>query len=407
MFFLVSSCLRGYIRRLQSVKPMVYADNNATTRVADEVLAAMLPFFTDAYGNPSSMYEFATEAKKPLEHARAQVAALINAGRPDEIVFTSCGTESDNAAIFGVLAAMPAKKHVVMTTVEHPAIYNLDEELGRRGCRVTKLAVNRAGLPNLDDLRAAISTDTALVSMMWANNETGVIMPVAPAAAIAHGRGVLFHTDAVQAVGKIPVDVQATGVDLLSLSGHKFHAPKGVGALYVRHGTRIRPFFVGGHQEHGRRAGTENVPYAVALGAAADLAATFLKDEATRVRALRDQLERGLLERIPHSSVNGDPVLRTPNTSSISFKFVEGEAILLMMSAAGICASSGSACTSGSLEPSHVLRAMGLAHADAHGTVRFSLSRFSTEADVAAILEHLPPIITRLRAISPFGPKNK
>ena len=383
----------------------VYADNNATTRVADEVVAAMLPFFTEWYGNPSSMYEFAAQAKKPLEDARAQVAALVNAARPDEIVFTSCGTESDNAAIFGTLATHPAKRHVVMTSVEHPAVYNLEEELARRGHSVTKLGVDANGLPDLDELRAAITADTAIVSMMWANNETGVVMPVAEAAAIAHEHGIVFHTDAVQAAGKISIDVQAAGIDLLSLSGHKFHAPKGVGALYVRRGTRVRPLVVGGHQEHGRRAGTENVPYAVALGKAAELARAFLDDETSRVRALRDRLERELLARVSHARVNGGTAPRTPNTTSISFQFVEGEAILLMMSAEGICASSGSACTSGSLEPSHVLRAMGLPHSEAHGTVRFSLSRYTTDADVDHIVAHVPPIIKRLREISPFAPK--
>jgi len=383
---------------------IIYADNNATTRVADEVVAAMLPFFTEAYSNPSSMYAFANCAKKPMEDARAQVAQLINAGQPDEIIFTSCGTESDNAAIFGVLDAQPSKNHVIMSAVEHPAIYNLTDALQRRGARVTHLSVNREGIVDVEQLRAAITDKTALVSVMWANNETGVLSPIEEICRIAHERGVIVHTDAVQAVGKIPVDVQAVPVDLLSLSGHKFHAPKGVGALYVKRGTRLRPFFVGGHQEHGRRAGTENVPSIVGLGAAAELARAFLQDEITRVRALRDRFEREILARVPHTRVNGHPVLRTPNTSSISFAYVEGEAILLSLSDAGICASSGSACTSGSLEPSHVLIAMGLSHAEAHGTVRFSFSRYTTDAEIDYMLEHIPPVIARLRAISPFYP---
>ncbi len=382
----------------------VYADNNATTRVADEVVAAMLPFYTDAYSNPSSMYAFANRAKKPLEHAREQVAALINAAHPDEIVFTSCGTESDNAAIFGVLDAQPAKSHIIISAVEHPAVYNLTDTLQRRGCRVTQLSVDRDGVVDLEQLRTALNDKTALVSIMWANNETGVLSPIDEICRIAHERGVLVHTDAVQALGKIPVDVQAVPVDLLALSGHKIHAPKGVGALYIKRGTRLRPFFVGGHQEHGRRAGTENVASIAGLGAAAGLAGAFLQDEVTRVRALRDRFEREILARVPHTRVNGHPALRTPNTSSISFTYVEGEAILLSLSDAGICASSGSACTSGSLEPSHVLIAMGLTHAEAHGTARFSFSRYTTDAEIEYLLEQIPPVIERLRAISPFYP---
>jgi cysteine desulfurase len=383
---------------------MIYVDNNATTCVADDVVAAMLPFFTRHFGNPSSMYAFAVEAARPMERAREQLAQLINAAHADEVIFTSCGTESDNAAVLGALAAAPRKNHVITTAVEHPAVYNLGEELQRRGVQVTYLPVDREGLINLDALRAAITDKTALVSCMWANNETGVLLPIVEACAIAHERGVPFHTDAVQAVGKVPVDVQAAGVDLLSLSGHKFHAPKGIGALYIKRGTRVRPLFVGGHQEHGRRAGTENVPYIVGLGTAAALAADFLDDEATRVKALRDTLEAALLARIPVAQVNGHRTLRTPNTTNITFAYVEGEAMLLSMSDLGICASSGSACTSGSLEPSHVLRALGLSHEEAHGAVRFSLSRYTSATDIAAIIEGLPPIVARLRAMSPFTP---
>lgn len=383
---------------------IVYADNNATTRVADEVLAAMLPFFTEKYANPSSMYAFALEAKKPMEEAREQVARLINAAHPDEIIFTSCGTESDNAAIFGVLEAHPSKRHVIMTAVEHPAVYNLTETLQRHGVRVTHIGVDREGLLKLDELRSAITDDTAIVSVMWANNETGVLSPIEEVCAIAHERGVIVHTDAVQAVGKVPVDVQKVPVDLLSLSGHKFHAPKGVGALYVKRGTRLRPFFVGGHQEHGRRAGTENVPSIVGLGRAAELAQAYLSDEVTRVRALRDRFEQELTARVPYTHINGHRTLRTPNTTSITFSYVEGEAILLMLSDQGICASSGSACTSGSLEPSHVLRAMGLPEVEAYGTVRFSFSRYTTEAEIEYMLERIPPVIARLREMSPFYP---
>ncbi|MCX7848385.1 MAG: cysteine desulfurase NifS [bacterium] len=382
----------------------VYADNNATTRVADEVMAAMLPFFTEKYANPSSMYAFALEAKRPMEEAREQVAGLINAAHADEIIFTSCGTESDNAAIFGVLEAQPRKRHVIMSAVEHPAVYNLTETLRRHGVRVTHLSVNGEGLVDVEELRHVLSDDTALVSVMWANNETGVLSPMEEICGVAHERGVIVHTDAVQAVGKVPVDVQKVPVDLLSLSGHKFHAPKGVGALYVKRGTRLRPFFVGGHQEHGRRAGTENVPSIVGLGKAAELAQKFLGDEVTRVRGLRDRFEREILARVPYTRVNGHRTLRTPNTTSISFAYVEGEAILLSLSDEGICASSGSACTSGSLEPSHVLRAMGLSHAEAHGTVRFSFSRYTTDAEIDYMLERIPPVIARLRELSPFYP---
>ncbi|NLF38595.1 cysteine desulfurase NifS [bacterium] len=387
------------------MKPLIYADNNATTRVAPEVVHEMLPFCTEQYGNPSSMYAFAQAPAKAMDTARERVAALVGAERPDEIIFTSCGTESDNAAVFGTLAALPDKKHVVLSSVEHPAVYNLAETLQHRGCRTTMLRVDSQGIVDLDQLANSIWDDTALVSVMWANNETGVVSPVKEIAAICRAKGVAFHTDAVQAVGKLPVNVREAGAQLLSLSGHKIHAPKGVGALYIKRGTRFRPFFVGGHQEHGRRAGTENVPGIVALGKACELAAAYLQDEVTRVRALRDRLEREILARVPDSFLNGGGADRTPNTTSISFEYIEGEAILLYMSDAGICASSGSACTSGSLEPSHVLRAMGVPIELAHSAVRFSLSRYNTDADVDYIIDKLPPIIARLREMSPFAPK--
>ena len=384
---------------------IVYLDNNATTCVADEVFDAMKPFFSKYYANPSGMYAFASTAHKPLEHAREQVASLIHAARPDEIVFTSCGTESDNTAIFGVLNALPAKRHFITTAVEHPAIYNLCDELIRRGYRITRLPVNSDFQINLDHLRVAITDDTALVSIMWANNETGTIYPVAQAAEIAHERGVAFHTDAVQAVGKIPVDVQCANVDLLSLSGHKIHAQKGIGALYIRRGTRLRPFFIGGHQEYGRRAGTENVPAIVGLGKACELARAAIPDEMNSVRLLRDTLETGLLNRVPHSYGNGSRVQRTPNTSNITFEYIEGESMLLMMSDLGICASSGSACTSGSLEPSHVLVAAGIPANQTHSAIRFSLSRFTTDSEIKYVLDSVPPIIDHLRQISPFTPR--
>jgi cysteine desulfurase len=383
---------------------LIYTDNNATTRVADEVFDAMVPYFTEYYGNPSSMYAFAEYAHKPVENAREQAATLINAARTDEIVFTSCGTESDNAAIFGVLHAYPEKKHFITTAVEHPAVYNLCDELERQGYRVTKLRVNSDVQIDLEELRAAITGDTALVSIMWANNETGTIYPVEAAADIAHEHGVPFHTDAVQAAGKVPIDVQRTNIDLLSLSGHKIHAQKGVGLLYIKRGTRLRPFFVGGHQEHGRRAGTENVPGIVGLGKACEMARAALGDELTRVKTMRDRLETELLKHISYSHVNGDMVNRTPNTTNITFEFIEGESMLLLLSDEGICASSGSACTSGSLEPSHVLIAAGVPPSQAHSAVRFSLSRYNTDEEIDYIINRMPGIIERLRNISPFKP---
>jgi len=382
----------------------VYVDNNATTQVAKEVLEEMKPYFTKYYGNPSSMYAFAEPAHCAIEKARDQAATLINAARPDEIVFTSCGTESDNTAIFGILNAFPDKKHFITTAVEHPAVYNLCDELQRQGYRITKLSVDSKVQINLDELREAITDDTALVSIMWANNETGTVYPVEEAAAIAHEHGVPFHTDAVQAAGKVPIDVSGSEIDLLSLSGHKIHAPKGVGLLYIKRGTRLRPFFVGGHQEHGRRAGTENVTGIIGLGKACEMAQATLNDELTRVRDMRDRLEAELLKRIPYSHINGDLVNRTPNTTSVTFEFVEGESMLLLLSDAGICASSGSACTSGSLEPSHVLIAAGVPNSEAHSAVRFSLSRYTTEEEIDYILDRMPGIIERLREISPFKP---
>ncbi|KPK00611.1 MAG: cysteine desulfurase [Desulfobacterales bacterium SG8_35] len=384
---------------------VVYMDNNATTRVAPEVLEAMLPYFSDLYGNPSSMHTFGGQVGQALKGAREQIANLIGAS-PDEIIFTSCGTESDSTAIFSALQAFPEKRHIVTTRVEHPAVKNLCENIDKltgHKHKVTQLPVDREGMLDLQRFEESLTDDTAIVSIMWANNETGVIFPVAAMAEIAKSRGILFHTDAVQAVGKIPIDLSKnSSIDFLSISGHKLHASKGIGVLYVRRGTPYAPFLIGGHQEHGRRGGTENVASIIGLGKAFELAGSRMDDENNRVKALRDKLENGLLENIPHSMLNGHKTERLPNTTSVSFEFVEGEAILLHLDRFGICASSGSACTSGSLEPSHVLRAMGVPFTAAHGSIRFSLSVYNTEDEVDFILEKLPPIIENLRELSPF-----
>lgn len=379
----------------------IYVDNNATTQVDPEVFEAMRPFYTDFYGNPSSVHTFGHRVAKHLEEARMKVAACLGAESDSEIIFTSCGTESDNTAIRSALASRKGRNRIVTTRVEHPAIQTMTRYLQREGIEITEISVDRQGLIDLEELRRAMGDDVAVVSAMWANNETGVVFPVEQVAGIAHEFGALFHTDAVQAVGKIPIDMKNSGIDLLAMSGHKIHAPKGIGALYVRRGRRFRPFMLGGHQERGRRGGTENVPGIVALGKACELAQKHLSDERTRVRSLRDRLEGELLK-IDGSRLNGDKENRLPGTSNISFKSVEGEAILLLLDEHGICASSGSACTSGSLEPSHVLRAMGVPFNYAHGSIRFSLGRFNNEEDVDRIIEVVPTIITRLREISPF-----
>lgn len=380
---------------------VVYTDNNATTRVADEVLGEMRPYFSELYGNPSSMHTFGGQVEKALKKARAQVADLLRAD-PSEIIFTSCGTESDNTAIRSTLESYPEKRHIITTRVEHPAVRNLCRHLSKREYELAEIPVDREGRLDLQLFRQSIRDDTAIVSVMWANNETGVICPVEEIAKLCRERGVAFHTDAVQAVGKIPINLKDSAIDLLSLSGHKLHAPKGVGALYVRKGTRFSPFLIGGHQEGGRRGGTENVASIVGLGKACELAKKHLEEENMRVRMLRDKLQAGLLAAIPNALVNGGETDRLPNTLSICFEYVEGEAILLLLSEKGICASSGSACTSGSLEPSHVLRAMGVPFTAAHGSIRFSLSIYNTEEEIDYILEKLPPIIGRLREISPF-----
>lgn len=379
----------------------VYLDNNATTAIAPEVREAMLPYLTGLYGNPSSMHRFGGQVGQAVEDARERIAHLLGAS-PEEIIFTSCGSESDNAAIWSALQTQPEKRHIITTKVEHPAVLSVAQYWERQGYRVTQLGVDDKGRLDLDEYAKALAEDTALVTIMFANNEVGNIYPIGRMAEIARERGVLFHSDAVQAVGKCPIDLKSLPVDMLSLSGHKLHAPKGIGVLYVRRGLRFRPFLRGGHQEGGRRAGTENVPYIVGLGVAADLAAVHLDDERVAVAALRDKLEQGLLERIPQTMVNGDTENRLPNTTNLAFKNVEGEAILLMLDRLGICASSGSACTSGSLEPSHVLRAMGVPFTFAHGSVRLSLSRYTSEAEVDYVLEHFPAVISTLRALSPF-----
>jgi cysteine desulfurase len=379
----------------------IYLDNNATTQVAPEVLEAMLPYFHTLYGNPSSMHSFGGQVGRRLRVAREQVAALIGAS-PEEIIFTSCGTESDNTAIRAALTARPDRRHIITTRVEHPAIHALVAYLAQEGYRITELPVDGEGRLNLDYYSRSLTPDTAVVSAMWANNETGVLFPVEELAVMARHKGILFHTDAVQAVGKIPIDLRTSAIDMLSLSGHKLHAAKGVGALYVRKGTRFSPFLIGGHQEKGRRGGTENVPSIIGLGLACELAAQNLEKENTFVKSLRDRLENALLEVVPNSRVNGNRQDRLPNTSNISFEYVEGEAILLRLNEFGICASSGSACTSGSLQPSHVLRAMGVPFTMAHGSIRFSLSIYNTEQDINFVIEKFPPIIAELRTMSPY-----
>ena len=384
---------------------VIYVDNNATTMVAPEVLEAMLPYFSTYYGNPSSMHSFGGEVAAKINTARENVARLIGA-QPDEIIFTSCGTESDSTAIRAAIESYPDKKHIVTSRVEHPAVKNLYEALSKKGYRTTLVPVDDRGRLDIDYLYDSLSDDTALVSIMWGNNETGVLFPVEEISRQINSRGILFHSDAVQVAGKIPIDVSKTGVDMLSLSGHKFHSPKGIGVLYVRKGTKFSPFLIGGHQEKGRRGGTENTASIIGLGKAAELAAKHLKANGYKpISQLRDKLERNLLDKIPNAMVNGDTENRLPNTCSIAFEYVEGEAILLMMNEHGICASSGSACTSGSLEPSHVLRAMGVPFTAAHGSIRFSLSRYNTEDEIDKILEVLPPIIERLRELSPFWRK--
>lgn len=380
---------------------VIYFDNNATTQVLPEVFEAMRPYFTEYYGNASSMHRFGGGNKKVIEHARENVAALLNAS-PAEIIFTSGGTESDSSAIYSALQVYPDKKHIITSAVEHPAVLEVFKKLSKEGYRVDFIGVDKDGRFNMEQYQRVLDKETALVSVMWANSETGTIFPVKEIAQLAHKAGALCHTDAVQATGKIETDVKAVGVDMLSCSSHKIHGPKGMGALYIRQGLRFYPFMIGGHQEKVRRAGTENVPAIAGFGAAAKYAKETLWKYQAQVAPLRDKLENALLAAIADSKVNGDRQNRLPNTSNISFGYVEGESILMMLDEYGICASSGSACTSGSLEPSHVLRAMGVPFQFAHGSVRFSLSKFSTEEEVDEVIKRLPSIIQRLREISPF-----
>jgi cysteine desulfurase len=383
-----------------SQQPIYYFDNNATTRVAPEVLDAMTPYLRDLWGNPSSVYGFGKQVAKHIEKARESVATLINA-EPKEIVFTSCGTESNNSAIHSALMAHPNKRHVVTTAVEHSANVKFCAALKKHGYEITMLPVEPDGSLDIHLLEQSLRQDTAVVSVMWANNETGVLFPIEEIAAICRSKGVLFHTDAVQTPGKLKIDVRDLGADMLSLSAHKLHAPKGIGLLYVKHKTRYQPYVIGGGQEHGRRGGTENVPYIVGFGRAAELALSHLKEENTRIRALRDRLENEILQSVPGTVRNGSKEHRLPNTANLSFNGIEAESLLHALDHAGICVSSGSACTSGSLDPSHVLMAMGFTVARARGSVRFSLGIYNTEAEVDYVLKHVPPIIAKLRAHSP------
>jgi cysteine desulfurase len=382
--------------------PIYYFDNNATTRVAPEVVDAMIPFLREYWGNPSSTYVFGRQVGEHVDQARAKVAALINA-EPREIVFTSCGTESNNSAIHSALVTQPEKRHVLTTAVEHSANIKFCELLQKRGFTVTFLPVAPDGALDLQLLERSIRPDTAIVSVMWANNETGILFPVREIAAICRRKGVLCHTDAVQTPGKLKIDVRELDVDFLSLSAHKLHAPKGIGLLYVKRRVKYQPYVVGGGQERGRRGGTENVASIVAFGRAAELAMASLADENTRVRALRDKLEDGILGAIPGISRNGAKEPRLPNTSNLAFEGVEAEGILMLLDQAGICASSGSACTTGSLDPSHVLTTMGCSAARARSSIRFSLGIYNTDEEVEYLLKHLPGIIAKLRANSPGG----
>lgn len=384
----------------------VYLDNNATTRVDEEVVQAMLPFFTEQFGNPSSLHSFGNQVGMALKKARQSVQKLLGAEHDSEIVFTSCGTEADSTAILSALKAQPERKTLITTVVEHPAILSLCDYLASEGYTVHKLAVDKKGRLDLDHYASLLTDDVAIVSVMWANNETGTLFPVLEMARMADEAGIMFHTDAVQAVGKVPMNLQDSAIHMLSVSGHKLHAPKGIGVLYLRRGTRFRPLLRGGHQERGRRAGTENAASIVGLGVAAERALAFMEHENTEVKRLRDKLEAGILAVVPYAFVTGDPDNRLPNTANIAFEYIEGEAILLLLNKVGIAASSGSACTSGSLEPSHVMRAMDIPYTAAHGTVRFSLSRYTTEEEVERVIAAVPPIVAQLRKLSPYWSGN-
>jgi cysteine desulfurase len=380
----------------------IYFDNNATTMVDPEIVQEMLPYFSEQFGNPSSIHEFGNKVGFALKKARKQIQGLLGIEHDSEIIFTSCGTEADSTAILSAIRAQPERNEIITTVVEHPAVLTLCEHLEKEGYKVHYLKVDKKGRLDLDEYKSLLSDKVAVVSVMWANNETGTIFPVIEMAELANAAGVMFHTDAVQAVGKIPVDLMNTKIDMLSLSGHKLHAPKGIGVLYLRRGVRFRPLLRGGHQERGRRAGTENAASIVALGKAAEIAQSHITFENTEVKAMRDRLEKGILEAVPHSFVTGDPDNRLPNTANIAFEYVEGEAILMLLNKKGIAASSGSACTSGSLEPSHVMRAMDIPYTAAHGSIRFSLSRYNSMEEVERVIAEVPAIIAQLRKLSPY-----
>lgn len=380
----------------------IYLDNNATTRCAPEAVAAMLPFFTEQFGNPSSIHSFGAKVGHAFKAARTSVQKLLGAEHDSEVVFMASGTEADNTAILSALKANPERKEIITTTVEHHAVLHLCDQLEKDGYTIHRLKVDGKGRLDLDDYASRLSDKIAVVSVMWANNETGTYFPVEKMAAMANAAGVLFHTDAVQTVGKIPINLADSSIDMLSLSGHKLHGPKGIGALYLRRGVRFRPLLHGGGQERGRRAGTENVPAIIGMGVAAELALEHLAQESTYVRELRDKLQSGILSVVPHAFVTGDADNRLPNTLNIAFEYVEGEAILMLLNNEGIAASSGSACTSGSLEPSHVMRAMDIPYTAMHGTIRFSLSRDNTEAEINRVIATMPAIIARLRKLSPY-----
>jgi len=380
----------------------IYLDNNATTKVDPAVVDVMLPYFTEQFGNPSSIHRFADGVARGIKQARTQIQELLGCEHDSEIIFTSCGTESDSTAILSAIKAQPHKKEIITTMVEHPAVLSLCDYLEKEDYTIHRLPVDKAGRLNLEAYKAMLSDQVAIVSVMWANNETGTLFPVVEMAEMANAAGVMFHTDAVQAVGKIPMLLKDTKIDMLSLSGHKLHAPKGIGVLYLKRGTRFRPLLRGGHQERGRRAGTENTASIVGLGKACELALQYMKHENTHVKAMRDRLERGIVEQIPHCFITGDLKNRLPNTTDIAFEYIEGESILMLLNKAGIAASSGSACTSDSLEPSHVMRAMGIPYTAAHGTIRFSFSRYNSMADVDQVLKVMPDIVAALRNLSPY-----
>jgi len=383
------------------IKP-IYLDNNATTKVDSMAVEAMMPLFTQQFGNPSSIHSFGDQVGAKLKVARKQVADLIGALHDSEVIFTSCATESTTTAIYSALKVNPNKKEIITTTVEHPATLDVCEQLEREGYIIHRLPVNKKGQLDLEQYANLLTDNVAIVTVMWANNETGTIFPVPEMAKLAKQKGILFHTDAVQVIGKMEIDVQDTDIDMLSFSGHKLHAPKGIGALYVRRGVRYRPLLRGGHQERGRRAGTENSASIVAFGVAAEQAELHLSTINTKIKALRDKLEEGILSQVPHTFVTGDPDNRVATTCNIAFEYVEGEAILMLLNQHGIAASSGSACTSGSLEPSHVMQAMQIPFTAAHGTIRFSLSRYTREREINKVIEVVPEIIAKLRDFSPY-----